>query len=266
MLYNFFTSLNCRYFGNRCKLYISILCSTLQTSSGIIRKSFELHEARDFVNTPKEMQGNLDFFYKRQFPALNNIYIHKNNIFLRHGIERHNRGNYKDYNIAYPPDSSYMDLLGVNAYPVEVDMLPLCVGGNMLGHCSDHDRFMSWHKLMGVISLTSFKQMGGTLQTTIQRDHLYATSNIPMKYWTFIVNEEEFKTINCNATIGFINDAQCPMITDKNLQRFFSTDFINQEIYVVICRDEHKNRSYLINRYIFAGFFFVLKTYFWSMF
>ena len=132
----------------------------------------------------KKTQGYLDIFYNNIRPALLYIYINKNKIFIRHGIERFN----KDITF-WPID--YIDYTNKDIYSIEIDRIPFSslINNNISqnGYCSNHCGKAPWNKLKGYITKDDFTHYKGEIVIENCRDHLFAKSKIETYNWIFIV-------------------------------------------------------------------------------
>ena len=150
----------------------------------------------------EKTQNYLDIFYNNLRPALLYIYINKNKIFIRHGIERFN----KDITF-WPID--YIDYTNKDIYSIEIDRIPFSsfINNNILldvfssnhcskvpwdnfsqnGFCSNHCGKAPWNKLKGYITKDDFSHYNGEIVIENCRDHLFAKSKIETYNWVFIV-------------------------------------------------------------------------------
>ena len=165
---------------------------------------------------PTQYKKIIKLFYKNARPALENFYINKDSIWIRHGIELNNAPSdygYINENSIYPFEGSCIqgtsqkgvEVLG---YAIENDSFPFAQfmnfnkrGGRKpslgsLGFCSSHNAAFSWDRLKGYVTSEDFCSANGLIVNSDIRDHLYAHSNIKLKNWTFIYNNlnKDFKS------------------------------------------------------------------------
>lgn len=127
-----------------------------------------------------ETKELLNLFYTNYRPCLTYFYQFKKDVFIRHGTETNRIG----LSSLYPPvNSSYVTLKN-QAYPIEIDTIPL-------NKCSNHDETKLWNSIKGFISFGQFIYNKGEIVNSKMRDHLYARSNIKMEEWVFV-----FQNIN----------------------------------------------------------------------
>jgi hypothetical protein len=163
-----------------------------------------------FHNLYKEMkpstQEMLHMFYNTVRPALQYIYSHRYEPFLRHGTEVA----HSSIEPVFPPsNTTYYPIKGhEKVYPVEVDQMPFSSsnklkageGGNKWfndnqeGHCSNHDGAAQWNLVKGYIAMSDFKKRGVVIDTQA-RDHLYAKSEISTKEWVFVYQDLDSATV-----------------------------------------------------------------------
>jgi hypothetical protein len=161
---------------------------------------------------------NLVHFYQYTRPALEKLFKGRDDVWIMHGVESVGES-YKDN---YPPPNTYMKPIKTNppyknAYPIEIGDAPFRT-------CLTHSgrSFQPW----GFITLKDFKEKGGKIclthcnkgwEDTIyqphqvfkdgkkrcwtkqgemigKRDHMYATSDIPISDWIFILRTRPPKT------------------------------------------------------------------------
>ena len=120
------------------------------------------------------------------------LYFFRNseNIFLRHGLEDTTKGIF-DKNAIFPPTDSYLEIK--NGFPIEIDRPPFGtieqISGEIIrniGECSNHAAGFPWGKVKGLISYNDFIHNKGKIIDSKSRDHLYASSKIKLKDWTFV--------------------------------------------------------------------------------
>ena len=158
--------------------------------------------------------------------SINFLLKTRNKVFIRHGLEIFDKKQYGTKGIKFPLQSASCwndGVLYVNrsdnktgqwskekkdlkknkiAYPIEVDMQPFCINLNSYkcrkwpkdpqsGYCSNHDSLYSWNKLKGYITYDDFTEGQGSIINSKRRDHLYASSEIPLDKWTFVYQNIE---------------------------------------------------------------------------
>ena len=165
---------------------------------------------------PTQYKKIIKLFYKNARPALENFYVNKDSIWIRHGVELFDAPSNYDYideKSAYPFQGSHECCtwhrgVKVPCYAIENDSFPFAQCNmnrnrfyESLGFCSSHNPRYSWSRLKGYVTSEHFHSVNdkrgqwGLIVDSDIRDHLYAHSNIKLKDWTFIYNnlDENFK-------------------------------------------------------------------------
>ena len=171
-------------------------------------KKEELLEHENLLNI--EQKVSLDIFYDIIRPALLYFYENRNETFIRHGLEKVNKMEKEiDENTYFPLINSYSNLeehkvyykkkeipissdSNKNSYAIEIGNIPFAdyfweEKQNHHGwNCMNHDMNHNWNNIKGIISNKDFKKHNGKIIYSNHRDHLYASSEIIIKDWTFI--------------------------------------------------------------------------------
>lgn len=144
-----------------------------------------------------ETKTMLDMFYTNVRPAMEYLYTHRKETFIRHGTE------IKQDNIEenFPPSKTTYysnSKLDSQLYPIEIDMVPFCsminnsllegnkwYNDNQYGYCSNDDGVSQWNLIKGYISNNIFIKHGKIIHSK-ERDHLFAKSTIATKEWVFL--------------------------------------------------------------------------------
>ena len=163
------------------------------------------------ASLPNKTQTYLNIFYNNIRPALLYIYSNKNDVFIRHGIEKMNNS---DFPITHWPINFYNSFNSrlKNIYPIEIDRLPFTnntISNKQDGYCSNHEQYHSWNRIKGYISIKNFKKSMGKIIIPSNRDHLYAKKRIKICNWVFIVqnllSRKKNSGINNNKLIKLYN-------------------------------------------------------------
>lgn len=176
----------------------------------------------------------INIFYKHLYPALKYFHTHKNNVFIRHGLEK-NTYKYDKQSIFPPNNDSFGWRINkvsngeddyivphTAAYPIEADKYPF-VGPSM------HSANEIYGNVKGYIASNVFKQAGGQIHCRYEksnplmaRDHLFAESEIHINHWVFTYNIDhpENKTRYIKMALRSMLIGQIPFIADENLKFF----------------------------------------------
>jgi hypothetical protein len=170
-------------------------------------KSPEQYVEDIFESTDAATRKTLQYFYKVIRPTLEHLYINRDDIFIRHGLEETSKQQWQPESI-YPPENSFEILRiereveeeygrgAMEMYPIEHDRLPFCrhpesISIRQSAFCSHHDTMTSWGEITpwgqikGFIPLKEFRKHDSSIVHTEKRDHLYAVSQIPARDWIF---------------------------------------------------------------------------------
>ena len=158
-----------------------------------------------------DKQNTINIFYTQIRPALEYFYKNKQNIFIRHGFEKTHF--YKKNTEFYPDINSFQKLTVKQAYPIEIDSLPLTT-------CSDHGKIMLWYCIQGFITHNDFINGNGRYITQ-DRDHMYAISKIPLNNWIFTYqNINQYK--DCQKIIDNLRSLSVRVIPKSIIKPFFN--------------------------------------------
>lgn len=130
--------------------------------------------------------------------ALDYFYKNKNQVFIRHGLEKPHLSNYQ-YNVIFPPKNSYHDINAamnqIDYYAIELDQPPFL-------YCSNHGNLYGspWYYCGGYMALKDFK---GTLKLSGDRDHYYAHSNHKTQDWIYVYDDLDYKIEKYNPDINY---------------------------------------------------------------
>ncbi len=201
-------------------------------SSLVIADRLELMRYRDYefwtdqrlnLALDKLSQENrklIRLFYASVRPALEKIYNKKDSLWIAHGIEKtqdkfNENSLYPHPNSCFIPppiqnNESYKEWAASESveygeyYPINHDRFPFSPAGKnepsfgRLGFCSNHSHKFSWNKFKGLITVEDFRSKGKIIESYV-REHLYATSNISLKEWTFIYSNLDSENSNAQA-------------------------------------------------------------------
>ena len=167
------------------------------------------------------------------FLGLRSLIEHRGDIFLKHGIERPRFANYTNGAIFPPEDSNqpYDLVAGKNIYAVDSDRVPFigCTHHNIQGGI---DVLQPWSYCSGYIPLRVFQAKGGVLKKIHQREHYYATSEIPLEDWIFIwdpvrleqvleTGRQNFSKSAFRQNIFDLKNTSAPLIEFQTMRLFF---------------------------------------------
>lgn len=178
----------------------------------------------------------IETFYKYMYPSLKYFITNKNDIFIRHGLEK-NTDNYKK-NMIFPPNDMNSGwrlnkITNVNneniacnnpAYPIEYDMLPL-------DGCAIHSSKEIYGNVKGFINRTSFLNNGGKVHfrydkndKVMAREHLFGESNINIDKWVFTYNTNCSEKLRkeVKKSVKSIIVAEIPIINHEGLGWFYN--------------------------------------------
>ena len=162
-----------------------------------INKKFTPEYDRINQKIKKNTEIILKSFFKFMYPCLKYFFYNKNDIFIRHGLEK-NPTEYKK-NMIFPPNNTtsgwrihkVTGIDGVSvptvlpAYPIEIDKFPL-------QKCSMHSEKEIYGCVKGFICQKDFKKKNGKIHIRYEnnnnemaRDHLFAESEININEWVF---------------------------------------------------------------------------------
>ena len=140
-----------------------------------------------YDNFNKNQNQEIETFYNNIRPTLCYFYKNRNEIFIRHGLERIDKF---DVNNIFPPNRSYLIVDKLESYPIEIDRVPFgYITTNIneqKGFCSNHGVLLQFNKIKGYITYKEFIGNGGKIINTNQRDHLYAKSSMNINNWKFL--------------------------------------------------------------------------------
>ncbi len=150
------------------------------------------YELYDMFN--EKQKDKIEQFYTKIRPSLEYFYKNRNELFIRHGLEKLEKA---DINSIFPPENSWGQIRELphvedhkKSYPIETDRIPFGYLGQetnrQMGFCSNHGECNNYNNVKGYITYKEFKSNGGKIVNTKIRDHLYATSNMSINKWNFI--------------------------------------------------------------------------------
>jgi hypothetical protein len=187
----------------------------------------------DFIGLEKKLY--IDIFYLKMRPALLYLYKNQNQIFIRHGIETPTI----EIDTFYPKNNTYLSI--ANGYPIEHDEIPFCKSlnsfeiHNQYGHCSNHGIKSHWNSIKGLITHDDFLNNGGKIIDSKERDHLYASSNIELKNWLFMYQQNNKDSIIFKTNIEILlNNKTNGLISQKNVYLFFKLTKLLKERFVLL--------------------------------
>lgn len=196
----------------------------------------------------------LDNFYNKERPLLEYFYRNRDEVFLRHGIEKLNEFKYEG---KYPPDNSYMIIDELESYPIEIDNVPFGYlnhrGPFQKGFCSNHGGRPCdiYNLIKGFITYKDFIKKGGKIINTGERDHLYALSNIDINQWVFLYQNNN-KINNDSNSFNWIASCRSekkvfnvPEMEEKNLKVMSQKTISNLFTFIKLI----KNRMIVLNQH-----------------
>jgi hypothetical protein len=162
-----------------------------------------------------ETKDMLDLFYTNLRPAMEYIYTHRKDTFIRHGTEV--KQDIIEDN--FPPSkTTYYSNKNIDSksYPVEIDMVPFCsiinntlfegnkwYKDNQYGYSSNDDDISQWNIIKGYISIKDFIKNGKIFHTK-ERDHLLAQSTLKTNEWVFLHKNLD-KSLDLNNVTSNVN-------------------------------------------------------------
>jgi hypothetical protein len=162
---------------------------------------FSAYSAYTLSDRPRHLQSAIAQAYNRPVPpavihtpetvAAQRLLDHWNETWIRHGIEHPKLMDYTNHQLPFPPKHTRYSIGDQvtqydqeNRYAVDLDRVPF---QNCSQHSLDHNNGVPWAFTAGYIPITVFKQHQGQLHRASDRDHLYASSNIPALLFTHII-------------------------------------------------------------------------------
>ena len=169
----------------------------------------------------------LDQYYNTIRPCLLYLFTHRDEEFIRHGLEVPDRMNYTKGTI-FPPPATILDIKKMmllegrrlsdsmidGMYAIEIDNYPFGIpSGRLLSHCSNHDyngrinrQPTTFGKIKGYVAQSDFIKKDGRVYHLETRDHLYATSELACEDWVYLYtniddNDEQIRTIQNNSLL-----------------------------------------------------------------
>lgn len=173
-------------------------------------------------------------FYSRIYPVLRYFNENKDDMFIRHGLEK--KTDEYEENMIFPPNDSTSGwrlhkvttsqnqsvATNLPAYPIEYDTSSLKV-------CSLHSSKEIYGNVKGYIAKEYFKRGGGIIHfryekdnSVTSREHLFAESNIHVKNWVFTYKENSRDTLKNevkSATKAIVN-ANLFVMSEEGLTLF----------------------------------------------
>lgn len=192
----------------------------------------------DFTKLESKMKKStklyLEIFYKYMYPALKYFFNHRNEIFVRHGLEK-DTSNYSKTMI-YPPndDNSGWRIHKVTnnrntyvptcfpAYAIEIDKFPF-------KNCSSHSQKEIYGNVKGYININKYKQMGGLVHfryeknnDIMSRDHLFGESQIDIQKWVFTYKMKSHESLKkeIKSAVRSIISSNLPLVCEDHLVKF----------------------------------------------
>jgi len=188
--------------------------------NGIMTAYYADISPKSYANCLINPNPKKDLLYK----TLIYFYKNKDQVFIRHGLEKIKKSDYNIHSI-FPPKNSYHDINKemnlIDHYAIELDKVPF-------NYCSNHGHAYGspWYYIAGYIALKDFV---GTTKLSQDRDHFYATSNLKANNWVFVLNDFD-SNIDLNSDISRtdlvrnveqIQNSGLRYINKNVLQKFF---------------------------------------------
>jgi hypothetical protein len=200
-----------RFFNNFCLCYdaFSILNGKIDTKNLL----------DILLNGNSIVKGNTDVhFHDYIKPTLFYFYKNRNEIFLRHGLEKLEK---LGSDTIFPPINSFRVITDEDCYPIEIDRIPFGYARmdkvNQCGFCSNHDWNKNWNLVKGFITLKDFDLHHGKIINVAKRDHLYARSVIDIHHWYFI-----YQGVDDNdPQLEYLRSSNVCTIDQRLLSKFF---------------------------------------------
>lgn len=153
-----------------------------------------------FQTMEETTKFSIEQFYSKIRNVLLFFFSNSDSIFLRHGLEKIEAGDFAKHSI-FPPENSYLEIS--NGYPIEIDRQPFGIINNWNtnatnGACSNHGMECNWNKVKGYIRYEDFCDFGSKIINSHERDHLYANGSIELKNWIFMyqnIDEDNFQIV-----------------------------------------------------------------------
>ena len=162
-----------------------------------------------------ETKNMLDIFYTNVRPAMEYLYTHRKETFIRHGTELKQdkiEENFPPSKTTYYTNSN----IDNDLYPIEIDMVPFTsmINNNLMegnkwhndnqySYCSNHDGVSQWNLIKGYIGTNQFIKRGKVIHSK-ERDHLFAKSTLSTKEWIFLYQNLD-KHIDLDTVTSDIN-------------------------------------------------------------
>ena len=205
----------------------------------------------------EEQQNLIEEFYENIRPTLEYFYKNRNEIFIRHGLEKVKKADFKGN---FPPENSFLNFSGKKSYPIETDRInnlkPInkhkfykkvdkigrikkelrnkpesVVYPHETFNCSNHEWHATWGKVKGFITYKDLIDKGGEIIHSERREHLYANSEINIKKWKFIYNSNIHKN---NSQIKSLRENDIGIISQELLYNFMGLVKILQDRMVLL--------------------------------
>ena len=166
--------------------------------------------------------------------------MHRDEVFIRHGLEIPEKMNYTRGSI-FPPPATIMDIKKMmllegrrlgdftvdGMYAIEIDHYPFGIPGNrLISHCSNHDyngriskQPTTFGKVKGYIAQSDFARKNGRVHHLETRDHLYATSELACEDWIYLYTniDDDDKQLRSIQSNGLLVIPQKMAIAQHNL-------------------------------------------------
>lgn len=229
-----------------CFSHILLSIKTIQFDEHYIKTNIihdyytkkDVHTQQVFTKLESKMKKStkmyLAIFYNHMYPALKYFFKNRNNIFVRHGLEK-NTSQYSE-TMVYPPndDKSGWRIHKVTnsrseyeptcfpSYAIEVDKFPFT-------NCAAHSPKEIYGNVKGFITMNDYKKSGGKIHfryekndNIMSRDHLFGESQIDVKSWVFTYKMKSSDSLKkeIKSAVRSILYSKLPIIAEDHLVKF----------------------------------------------
>jgi hypothetical protein len=172
---------------------------------------FRFEDSESWVDEEKVLDGYselelnlIKIFYEKIRPVLEKSYLHRNERWIRHGLERHISAyefeeDYPSIVINITGEENFKEVFlgemrGDKAWSIEVSKGPMgdCIVGqdspkqDFEAFWQESNTFFSWELVQGKIPLKEYaSKTKRNLIYSKLRDHFFATGKLPIKDWVF---------------------------------------------------------------------------------